>query len=257
VSFIALTHPDDRDRGRRGRDPSGLRNRNELQIKGNRRPMSQTVSRFAIEARGPLLIEHAEDDPRLNPQIRAKVGDRSHICVPLFAGEHPVGALSVMSTSEDDLDPEEHERVSVAVEELFAGESNSLRIETRLNRKDGSVVWVSASFSIVREPDGHPSFGIVMVQDETERKAAQDALVRQSEINEHQALHKSITASGIFASRSISSGSTSASRNSRNPSTPIRAPPRRPQALVSLRRCWTRVFSSATVQVQSSCSYPM
>ena len=70
------------------------------------------------------------------------------------------------------LDPDEHERVSVAVAELFAGNSNSLRIDTRLNRRDGSVVWVSASFSIVREPDGRPSFGIVMVQDDTERKAA-------------------------------------------------------------------------------------
>ncbi len=244
-----------------------------------RRPMSQTVSRFAIAARGPLLIEYAEDDPRLNSQIRAKMGDRSHICVPLFAGERPVGALSVMSTSEDErlgeedrqtlellagvlsegvsraaefeakrrqvdalarfeaiyhgaitgvmtlsddgqivdanpamcamlglenadqvrthiaeyLDPEEHERVSMAVAELFAGESNSLRIDTRLNRRDGSVVWVGASFSIVREPDGHPSFGIVMVQDDTERKAAQDALLRQAEINEHQALHDGLT----------------------------------------------------------------
>jgi diguanylate cyclase len=244
-----------------------------------RRPMSQTVSRFAIEARGPLLIEYAEDDPRLNSQIRAKMGDRSHICVPLFAGERPVGALSVMSTSEDErlgeedrqtlellagvlsegvsraaefeakrrqvdalarfeaiyhgaltgvmvlsdggqivdanpamlkllglgtpeevrthiaeyLDPDEHERVSVAVAELFSGNSNSLRIDTRLNRRDGSVVWVSASFSLVREPDGRPSFGIVMVQDDTERKAAQDALLRQAEINEHQALHDGLT----------------------------------------------------------------
>ena len=91
------------------------------------------------------------------------------------------------------LDPEEHERVSFAVEELFAGESNSLRIETRLNRTDGSVVWVSASFSVVCEPNGHPSFGIVMVQDDTERKAAQDALLRQSDINEHQALHDGLT----------------------------------------------------------------
>jgi diguanylate cyclase (GGDEF)-like protein/PAS domain S-box-containing protein len=250
-----------------------------MRFLNNRRPLSESVSRFAIAARGPLLIEHAEDDDRLNPQIRAVMGDRSHICVPLFAGDQPVGALSVMSTSEterlneedrqtlellagvlsegvsraaefeakrrqvdalarfeaiyhgaltgvmvlsDDgqiadanpamcamlglgnseqvrthiaeyLDPEEHERVSVAVEELFAGESNSLRIETRLNRKDGSVLWVSASFSIVREPDGRASFGIVMVQDDTERKAAEDALVRQSEINEHQALHDGLT----------------------------------------------------------------
>ena len=246
---------------------------------GNRRPLGQSVSRFAIAARGPLLIEYAEDDDRLNPQIRAVMGDRSHICVPLFGGDQPVGALSVMSTSEterlneedrqtlellagvlsegvsraaefeakrrqldalnrfeaiyhgaitgvmtlsDDgqivdanpamcamlglcdaeqvrthiaeyLDPDEHQRVSQAVEELFSGDSNSLRIDTRLNRRDGSVVWVCASFSIVREPDGRPSFGIVMVQDDTERKAAEDALVRQSEINEHQALHDGLT----------------------------------------------------------------
>ena len=54
---------------------------------GNRRPLSESVSRFAIEARGPLLIEYAENDPRLNAAIRAEMGDRSHICVPLFAGE--------------------------------------------------------------------------------------------------------------------------------------------------------------------------
>jgi diguanylate cyclase (GGDEF)-like protein/PAS domain S-box-containing protein len=245
----------------------------------NRRPLSESVSRFAIAERGPLLIEHAEDDPRLNAAIRAKMGDRSHICVPLFAGERAVGALSVMSTCEverlnqedlqtlellagvlsegvsraaefeakrrqmdalarfeaiyhgaitgvmtlsDDgqivdanpamcamlgldnadqvrthiaeyLDPDEHERVSVAVAELFSGNSSSLRIDTRLNRRDGTVVWVGASFSLVREPDGRPSFGIVMVQDDTERKAAQDELLRQAEINEHQALHDGLT----------------------------------------------------------------
>jgi diguanylate cyclase (GGDEF)-like protein/PAS domain S-box-containing protein len=248
-------------------------------FQGNSRPLTESVSRFAIAARGPLLIEHAEDDPRLNAQIRSVMGDRSHICVPLFAGERPVGALSVMSTCEverlneedrqtlellagvlsegvsraaefdakrrqvdalarfeaiyhgaltgvmvlsDDgqivdanpamlellglktpeqvrthiaeyLDPDEHERVSVAVEELFSGDANSLRIDTRLNRRDGTVVWVCGSFSVVREADGRPSFGIVMVQDDTERKAAEEALMRQSELNEHQALHDGLT----------------------------------------------------------------
>ena len=103
--------------------------------------------------------------------------------------------------------------MSVAVEELFAGNSNSLRIDTRLNRRDGSVVWVCASFSIVREPDGRPSFGIVMVQDDTERKAAEDALLRQSEINEHQALHD-----GSPASRTARCSATGSSRRSRSPS---------------------------------------
>jgi diguanylate cyclase (GGDEF)-like protein/PAS domain S-box-containing protein len=243
------------------------------------RRLSESVSRFAIAARGPLLIEYAEDDDRLNPQIRAKMGDRSHICVPLFAGERPVGALSVMSTSEEErlneedrqtlellagvlsegvsraaefqarrrqieavarfeaiyhgaltgvmvvsadghivdanpamvrmlgleradevpshlsehLDPEERDQVITSVRELFAGDASSLRIDTRLRRADGVPIWISASLSIVRGTDGRPSFGIAMVQDDTERKAAEEALMRQSELNEHQALHDSLT----------------------------------------------------------------
>jgi diguanylate cyclase (GGDEF)-like protein/PAS domain S-box-containing protein len=245
----------------------------------NRRPMSETVSRFAIAARGPLLIEHAEDDPRLNAQIRAKMGDRSHICVPLFAGERPVGAVSLMSTSEEErlneedrqtlelltgvlsegvsraaeseakrkqlealarfeaiyhgalsgvlvisadgqvidanpalvellgcespdqihrefanhIHPEDRQAVLTAVRELLAGDGNSLRQEHRLLRADGKVVWVSASLSIVRDGARQPSFGILMVQDESERKAAEEALLRQSELNEHQALHDCLT----------------------------------------------------------------
>jgi diguanylate cyclase (GGDEF)-like protein/PAS domain S-box-containing protein len=248
-------------------------------FQGNRRPLSQSVSRFAIRDRAPLLIEHAEDDPRLNAQIRSVMGDRSHICVPLFAGEEAVGTLSVMSTSEEErlgeedrqtlelltgvlaegisraaesdakrrqvealarfeaiyqgaltgvalvsvdgrlidanpalvellgaqsaeeinrefalhIHPEDRERVLGSVHELMAGDGSSLRHEHRLVRLDGRSVWISASLSIVREADGSPSFGIVMIQDDTERKAAEEALLRQSELNEHQALHDGLT----------------------------------------------------------------
>ncbi len=245
----------------------------------NRRPMSETVSRFAIQARSALLIEQAETDPRLNPRLQKLVGDRSHICVPLFAGERPVGAVSVMSTSEDErlneedrqtlellagvlsegvsraaeteakrkqldalarfeaiyegalsgvllitadgqvidanpamvqllgvesadrierqfahyIHPEDRESVVAKVRELLAGDSNSLHQQHRLVRGDEQVIWVSASLSIVRDLDGRASFGILMVQDETERKAAEEALLRQSELNEHQAMHDGLT----------------------------------------------------------------
>ena len=245
----------------------------------NRRPLNQSISRFAIAAREPLLIEYAENDPRLNAQLQKLVGDRSHICVPLFAGDRPVGAVSVMSTSEDErlneedrqtlellagvlsegvsraaeseakrkqldalarfeaiyegalsgvllisadgqvidanpamvqllgvqsageiervfahyVHPEDRDSVLTAVRELLASDSNSLHQQHRLVRADERVIWVSASLSIVRDTDGRPSFGILMVQDETERKAAEEALLRQSELNEHQALHDSLT----------------------------------------------------------------
>ncbi|HET8587599.1 MAG TPA: EAL domain-containing protein, partial [Candidatus Limnocylindria bacterium] len=245
----------------------------------NRQPLSQSVSRFALAARAPVLIEQAENDPRLNPQLQNQVGDRSHICVPLFAGDRPVGAVSVMSTSvqerlnEEDrqtlellagvlsegvsraaeseakrkqldalarfeaiyegalsgvllisadgmvidanpamvqllgvesadeiervfahyIHPEDRETVVARVRELLAGDSNSLHQQHRLVRADERVIWASASLSIVRDPDGRPSFGILMVQDETERKEAEEALLRQSELNEHQALHDDLT----------------------------------------------------------------
>jgi diguanylate cyclase (GGDEF)-like protein/PAS domain S-box-containing protein len=245
----------------------------------NRRPMSETISRFAIEARSAILIEYAEADPRLNAKLQKLVGDRSHICVPLFAGERPVGAVSVMSTSEEErlgeedrqtlellagvlsegvsraaeseakrkqldalarfeaiyegalsgvllisadgqvidanpamvqmlglesadqierqfahyLHAEDRETVVAKVRELLASDANSLHQQHRLVRADKQVIWVSASLSIVRDPDGHPSFGILMVQDETERKAAEEALLRQSELNEHQAMHDGLT----------------------------------------------------------------
>jgi diguanylate cyclase (GGDEF)-like protein/PAS domain S-box-containing protein len=245
----------------------------------NRRPMSETISRFAIQARSAVLIEHAENDPRLNLRLQKLVGDRSHICVPLFAGERPVGAVSVMSTSEDErlneedrqtlellagvlsegvsraaeseakrtqldalarfeaiyqgalsgvllisadgkvidanpamvqllgvesvdhierqfahyLHPDDRETVIAKVRELLASDSNSLHQQHRLVRADEHVIWVSASLSIVRDLDGQPSFGILMFQDETERKAAEEALLRQSELNEHQAMHDGLT----------------------------------------------------------------
>jgi diguanylate cyclase (GGDEF)-like protein/PAS domain S-box-containing protein len=245
----------------------------------NRRPLNQSVSRFAIAARAPLLIEYAENDPRLNAKLQKMVGDRSHICVPLFAGERPVGAVSVMSTSEEErlneedrqtlellagvlsegvsraaeseakrkqldalarfeaiyegalsgvllisadgqvidanpamvellgvesadqierqfahyIHPEDRESVLVKVRELLGSDANSLHQQHRLVRADELVIWVSASLSIVRDPQGRPSFGILMVQDETERKAAEEALLRQSELNEHQALHDGLT----------------------------------------------------------------
>ena len=228
------------------------------------------------------------------------MGDRSHICVPLFAGDEPVGALSVMSTSEEErlneedrqtlellagvlsegvsraaefeakrrqvdalarfeaiyhgaitgvmtlsndgqivdanpamcallglenseqvrthiaeyLDPEEHERVTVACDELFAGESNSLRIETRLNRRDGSVVWVSASFSIVREPDGRP---VVRHRDGSGRHRAQGRRrTRCCASRRSTSTRRSTTASP--ASPTAPCSATGSSRRSRSPS---------------------------------------
>jgi diguanylate cyclase (GGDEF)-like protein/PAS domain S-box-containing protein len=89
--------------------------------------------------------------------------------------------------------PDDRDGVLAAVRELLAGGANSLRQHHRLVRGDGREIWVSASLSIVRDAEGQVSFGILMIQDDTERKTAEEALLRQSELNEHQALHDALT----------------------------------------------------------------
>jgi len=68
-----------------------------------RRPLHGSVARYAIESGLPILIEDSVNDPRINQKLRAAVGDRSLICVPLFHGSEVIGTLNVMSRSETQL----------------------------------------------------------------------------------------------------------------------------------------------------------
>ena len=72
------------------------------------------------------------------------------------------------------------------------GES-SLRIQHRFIGSGGDVLWVDVSASVVADSAGGQGFAIVMVQDITQQKAAEAALVSQAELNEHQALHDALT----------------------------------------------------------------
>jgi diguanylate cyclase (GGDEF)-like protein/PAS domain S-box-containing protein len=77
--------------------------------------------------------------------------------------------------------------------EVAAGDRDSYRVEERLVRKDGETVWANMSVSLVRDPDGRPSFVVGMLEDITKRKLAEEAFLRQAELNEHQARHDALT----------------------------------------------------------------
>jgi diguanylate cyclase (GGDEF)-like protein/PAS domain S-box-containing protein len=243
---------------------------------GARRKLEDSIVRHAIAARDTLLIERTEDDPRINRALQAKVGDLSHICVPLFAGDRPVAALSVMDSSDTDRLGEEERRtlellavvlaaavsraaefeakrqqvealarfeatfagaltgmvmtdldgrildVNPAIQELLgwgAGDligrhmsefvhpedrevvladflgspEDNLRLDHRFVSRGGDVRWVDASVSFVRDVEGRRSFAVSMIQDVTQRREAEMALVAQAELNEHQALHDALT----------------------------------------------------------------
>ncbi len=65
------------------------------------------------------------------------------------------------------------------IERVFGGDLPYHRADGRFQRKNGSVVWASLTASVVRGRDDRPLYGIVMFEDVTERRRAEDA-VRES-----------------------------------------------------------------------------
>ncbi len=59
------------------------------------------------------------------------------------------------------------------VQSLLDGEINQHRTEKRYIRKDGKIVWINLSLSLVRDEEGHPINFISMIEDITERRQAQ------------------------------------------------------------------------------------
>lgn len=85
-------------------------------------------------------------------------------------------------------------RTDVAeVEKLRTGTSDTYSMEKRYIRKDGSLVWVSLTVSVARHANGQLKHFISVVEDITERKAAEEAQ-RASEARLQLALDASKTA---------------------------------------------------------------
>ena len=63
------------------------------------------------------------------------------------------------------------------IEEMLAGAVDGFVIENRYIRKDGSIVWVRKSISLVRNAEGAPQLIIALIEDVTERKRQRDELL--------------------------------------------------------------------------------
>ena len=64
------------------------------------------------------------------------------------------------------------------VREMLEGKRDHYEIEKRYHRKDGAVIWVVLSATVVRGSDRKPAFGVAMIQDVTERKRSDEELRR-------------------------------------------------------------------------------
>jgi PAS domain S-box-containing protein len=90
--------------------------------------------------------------------------------------------------------PEDRDAVDERRRKLIAGEVDSVRIEKRYLRKDGSMVWVHVAIAMERDASGRPLYAISVLDDVTARKQAEDALL------ESEARYRStfeLAASGI------------------------------------------------------------
>jgi diguanylate cyclase (GGDEF)-like protein/PAS domain S-box-containing protein len=244
-----------------------------------RRPLADSVAKYAIESGQPILIEDTLSDPRINQALRKKVGDRSLICVPLFRRSEVIGTLNVMSRSDevrlneedrqtlellsvvlsaavsqaaefearraqadalarfrmlfegasigivrlrpngrtveanpafeemlgytadelgtmgfqDYMHQEDVERAALLFRDLIAGRRETFQLEARYRRKDDELVWAHVRAALERATNGDPACAVAMIENITGRKHAEAELTRQSELNQHQALHDALT----------------------------------------------------------------
>jgi diguanylate cyclase (GGDEF)-like protein/PAS domain S-box-containing protein len=134
---------------------------------------------FAGALTGMLLMDLDGRILDSNPAIQKLLG-RSH------------SELEGHRTSEF-VHPDDRRRGRSSYLRMIADGESSLRMQHRFVASDHEVLWVDASASLVQGSDGHKSFVIAMIQDDTQRKRAEAALVSQAALNEHQALHDALT----------------------------------------------------------------
>jgi PAS domain S-box-containing protein len=73
--------------------------------------------------------------------------------------------------------------------DLVAGEITTYALEKRYLRKSGELVWINQTVSLVRDAAGGPALYVVVIQDVSQRKAAEDAL-RASEARSREQLEE-------------------------------------------------------------------
>ncbi|PZS06943.1 MAG: hypothetical protein DLM70_04200, partial [Chloroflexi bacterium] len=74
--------------------------------------------------------------------------------------------------------PDDAGAVDSALARLLTREIREYSGEIRVQACDSSYIWAFVSMSLMREPDGNPKYGIVMIEDITERKRAEEERAR-------------------------------------------------------------------------------
>src|SRR3954463_8606311 len=98
------------------------------------------------------------------------------LCEMLGYGEAELIGMSVKEISH----PEDRDAVDERRQQLYEGKVESVQIEKRYVRKDGSAIWVHVAIAMERDARGTPLYAISVLDDITVRKQT-DAALRESE----------------------------------------------------------------------------
>ena len=80
----------------------------------------------------------------------------------------------LQKTFQDITYPEDLDASMEYVRQVLAGEIPTYSMEKRYIRKDGSLVWINLTVSIVRNASGDPAYFIAVIEDITKRKQAEE-----------------------------------------------------------------------------------
>ncbi len=77
--------------------------------------------------------------------------------------------------------PDDREHFKALFENIVSGNIDSYSIEKRCIKKDGKIIWVNGTMAGIRNTDGGFLYGIVMIEDNTERKLSEEKLIESEE----------------------------------------------------------------------------
>jgi PAS domain S-box-containing protein len=121
------------------------------------------------EQRLAATYEHASIGiSELSPDGRFLRVNEAITSITGYSREHLLSRHLFAHTLPDDADADRE-----AFRKQVAGELEFYSVEKRFVRKDGRVIWISVRSSPVRDADGHLLYLVRVVQDITERKAAE------------------------------------------------------------------------------------
>jgi PAS domain S-box-containing protein len=123
---------------------------------------------FQYAASGMAITDLQGNFEETNPTYRSIVGRTQ---------EELHGQTVLSITHEDD-----RENCSQHLDRLVSGQTESFILEKRYLRPDGTPVWVRNSFSLLKDEGGHPTHIIMICNDISERRRAEQLLVESEKL---------------------------------------------------------------------------